>query len=153
MPATMTNPATRAPDDDELPELAPLDRDEGFVEVPDEVALGAWEEAIADDDDVVGIDPRALLIAILRDDASGEDDEGSPDDPMDPIPDDDRGGWVGDDDRGGDDVAEIEEPAPDHPDGGEDGPTRDPYDEVDTALPALDDDDDPDGPAGESPSR
>lgn len=146
MPPTMTAPTKRPADDDDwLPELAPLDADEGVVEVPDDVVAGAWEEAIEGDDDVAGVDSRAIAALMHFDEGAGEDDEGSPDDPIDALPDDDRGGWVGEDDRGGADEVEIEEPARDHPDSGEDGPTRDPYDEVDTALPALDDDDEPAG--------
>lgn len=143
-------PTTTDPDDDELPALAPLDPDEGVVEVPDELRPGAWDEGLDGDDEVVGVDPRALSVVVFVDEEAGEDDEGSPGDAMDALPDDDRGAWVGDDERPGDDAAEIDEPPGDQPDGGEDGPTRDPYDEVDTALPALDDDDDEpvDGPSG-----
>ena len=147
----MTSAVKIAPDDDELPALAPLDTDEGIVEVPDELRPGAWEESIRGDDEVVGSDPEAMALMAFRDDRSGEDDEGSPDDPIDALPDDERGGWVGEEDRPADDVAEIDEPAGDVSDGGEDGPTRDPYDEVDTALPALDDGDEDDGPVEEPP--
>lgn len=147
----MTSAAKRAPDDDDqLPALAPLDTDEGVVEVPDELRPEAWDEAIDGDEDAAIVDPHAVTMGMFDGDV-GEDDEGSPDDPMDAMPEDDRGPWVGDDERAGDDVAEVDEPTPDAPDGGEDGPTRDPYDEVDTALPALDDDDEGDGPA-EGPS-
>jgi hypothetical protein len=147
----MTSAAKHAPDDDDqLPALAPLDTDEGVVEVPDELRPEAWDEHLDGDDDAASIDPHALTMGSFDGDG-GEDDEGSPDDPMDAMPEDDRGLWVGDDERGGDDVAEVDEPTPDAPDGGEDGPTRDPYDQVDTALPALDDDDEGDGPA-EGPS-
>lgn len=59
---------------------------------------------------------------------------------------------MGDEERPGDDGVEIHEPPGDQPDGGEDGPTRDPYDEVDTALPALDDDDGDEGPSDEPPA-
>jgi hypothetical protein len=148
----MTTAAGRAhDDDDQLPELAPLDSDEGRVEVPDEIIADALERGL-DDDEVAGVDPRAAMVMAFLDDGAGEDDEGTPDDPIDALPEDERGHWVGDDERTtGDDVAEIDEPARDHPDGGEDGPTRDPYDEVDTALPALDDGDDDEGP-DEAPS-
>ncbi|MDB4928020.1 MAG: hypothetical protein JWM10_504 [Myxococcaceae bacterium] len=143
----MTNAARRAPDDDDLlPELAPLDTDEAMVDVPDEMISGDLDEGLGDDDELAGVDPRAAVVMVFLDDAAGEDDEGTPDDPIDALPDDERGGWVGDDERPGDDVAEFDEPARDHPDAGEDGPTRDPYDEVDTALPALDDGDDDEGP-------
>ncbi len=148
----MTTAARRAPDDDDqLPELAPLDTDEGRVEVPDEVTTDAWEGGLDGDDEAAGVDPRAAMLMVFLDDGGGEDDEGTPDDPIDALPDDERGHWVGDDERPGDDVAEIDEPARDHPDGGEDGPTRDPYDEVDTALPELDDGEDDEGP-DEAPS-
>ena len=149
----MTSAVRIAPDDEELPALAPLDTDEGIVEVPDELRASAWEESIRGDDEVVGNDPQAMALMAFRDDALGEDDDGSPDDPIDALPDDDRGGWVGDDDRPADDNSEIDEPAGDQPDGGEDGPTRDPYDEVDTALPALDDGDEDEGPLDESSPR
>jgi hypothetical protein len=143
----MTTAVMRAPDDDDqLPELAPLDSDEGAIEVPDEIITGSWDGGLDGDDEVAGVDPRAMAVMVFLDDAPGEDDEGTPDDPIDALPEDERGGWAGDDEHPGDDVAEIDEPARDHPDGGEDGPTRDPYDEVDTALPALDDGDEVDGP-------
>lgn len=148
----MTSAAKTQPDDDELPDLAPLDTDEGVVEVPDELRPDAWDDSLEGDDDVVGVDPGATSVLAFDDDTPGEDDQGSPDDPIDALPEDDRGGWVGDEERPGDDVAEIEEPPGDQPDGGEDGPTRDPYDEVDTALPALDDGDDEEGPADEPPA-
>lgn len=147
----MTSAAkTRVDDDDELPDLAPLDTDEGVVEVPDELRPDAWDDSLEGDDDVVGVDPVGLTVVAFDDDAPGEDDQGTPDDPIDALPEDDRGAWVGDEERPGDDVAEIEEPPGDQPDGGEDGPTRDPYDEVDTALPALDDDEE--GPADDPPA-
>lgn len=149
----MTSVVIIAPDDDELPDLAPLDTDEGFVEVPDELRPDAWSESIGGDDEVAGVDPRAMGMALFLDRDSGEGDEGTPDDPMDALPDDDRGGWVGDEDRPSDDGVEIDEPTRDQPDGGEDGPTRDPYDEVDTALPALDDGDEDDGPVDEPPLK
>ena len=148
----MTSSAkTRVDDDDELPDLAPLDTDEGVVEVPDELRPDAWDDSLEGDDELVGVDPGATVV-VSYDDAPGEDDQGTPDDPIDALPEDDRGAWVGDDERPGDDVAEIEEPPGDQPDGGEDGPTRDPYDEVDTALPALDDGADAEGPAEEPPA-
>jgi hypothetical protein len=137
----MTDPSTSSPDDDELPPLAPLDTDEGAVDVPDDLPDDPGE-GLDGDDEVLGVDLRALAFAVYVDGDPGEDDEGTPDDPMDALPDDDRGGWVGDDERAGDEAVEIDEPARDVPDGGEDGPSRDPYDEADTALPALDDGDD-----------
>lgn len=148
----MTSAAKTRPDDDELPDLAPLDTDEGVVEVPDELRPEAWDDSLEGDDDVVGVDPGAVAVMPFDDDTPGEDDQGSPDDPIDALPEDDRGAWVGDEERPGDDVAEIDEPPGDQPDGGEDGPTRDPYDEVDTALPALDDGDDEEGPTDEPPA-
>lgn len=41
----MTPAVKTVPDDDELPELAPLDTDEGVVEVPDEIRPDAWTTA------------------------------------------------------------------------------------------------------------
>ncbi len=148
----MTPAVKTVPDDDELPELAPLDTDEGVVEVPDEIRPDAWDDSLVGDDELAGLDPGAVAVLTFAEVAAGEDDEGSPDDPIDALPDDDRGAWVGDEERPGDDGVEIHEPPGDQPDGGEDGPTRDPYDEVDTALPALDDDDGDEGPADEPPA-
>lgn len=137
------SPGAATDDDDELPALAPLEADGEGVEVPEEVLVDAWE-GMPDDDEVLGVDPRAFQVLVFVDD-EGADDEGSPDDPIDALPDDERGGWIGDDDRPSDEVAEVDELPANEPDGGEEGPTRDPYDAVDTALPALDDGDDDEG--------
>lgn len=138
------SPTPRAvSEDEELPELPPLDPDEGSVDIPDETIGGAWEEG--DDDEAAGIDPGAFSV-LAFDEAVGDDDAASDDEPVEALPDDDRGAWVGDDDRPSDEVAEVDELPADEPDGGEEGPTRDPYDAVDTALPALDDGDDEDEP-------
>lgn len=134
------SPGAATDDDEELPELAPLEADGEGVEVPEEPLVDEWDGA-DDDGEVLGVDPRAFQVLAFVDD-EGADDEGSPDDPVDALPDDERGGWVGDDDRAGDEVPEVDELPDDEPDGGEEGPTRDPYDAVDTDLPALDDGDD-----------
>ncbi len=131
---------TSTEDDDELPALGPLDDDDGRVEIPEESLDETWDASL-DDNEVLGVDPRAFAVLVF-DDETVSDDSGSDDDPIDALPDDERGGWTGDDDRPSDEVAEVDDVPADEPDGGEEGPTRDPYDVVDTALPALDDGDD-----------
>ena len=99
----LTPPA--ATDDDELPALGPLDDDDGRVEIPEESLDEAWDASL-DDNEVLGVDPRAFSVLVF-DDAPMDDDGGSDDDPMDALPDDERDGWTGDDDRPSDEVAEA----------------------------------------------
>lgn len=139
-------------DDDDLPELPPIDGDEStdHFDVDDDLADLTEDGASLDDEasDELEVDevdaPEDL--GGERDDSDGPADPG---DDSDEIDGDDRAKWTGDEPRDDSDDSDLDDvDAPDLDDQGAEGPEGEAVDELE-ALPPLDDDTDGDRTVGD----
>ncbi len=148
----MVPPRRRTPDEEELPELPPIDGDE--TSEPGDIDNDLDE--ISDDetslDDVASDDLAIDEIDAPEDSDGARDDTDGPVDPGDEaeeIDGDDGLKWTGDDAREDADDADLDEvEAPVAEDQGAEGPEGDATDELE-ALPPLDDDADGDRTVGD----
>ena len=148
MSAALMPPTRRRDhDDDELPELPPIDGDEGAGEFDIGDDLDELTEDGASLDDAASDELAVDEIDAPEDLGGDRDDSDGPSDPgddADEIDGDDRAKWTGDEGRDDSDDSDLDDiDSPDLDDQGAEGPEGEAVDELD-ALPPLDDDTDGD---------